>query len=191
MFTQNFLRNCRAVFAGCLLLFSQQMKADLVVTIAQVYPSPSSVCVQYGGIIVYAITVSNNGPTSLRSLEFTDTLASALNSNFNLATIHTAACGEFCITANAAGFYARSHSSLGTNESYTFTVGYKICTGLSDELTNTAVAQGTDCNGNSILGTATLVSCVNGCALTATVSPSYPVAVCLGNSITLRCSATQ
>lgn len=176
-----------------LLLMAGQVHAGLVVSINQVSPVPPA-CVGSGDTITYAVTVSNNGPTSLRDLSFVAILTSqSQKSGICLTSASGGECQHFCLIPQQNGLQARSHSRLQVDSSFVFTITFKVCTPqpLTDTLTLSAQASGIDCSGNQInSGVVTAQSCVSGCGLAATVCPSYPVSVCQGGQITLQAKVT-
>lgn len=190
-----FLRKCSYILASALMLASTPLLADLIVNINQVDPYPPTACVQVGGTVTYAITVTNNGPTPLRGVVVDDTLTSDVNTpGICLKSVSPcgAECKEFCITTRPNGFHANTDQTLGVDQSFTFTVTYRICTDASSTLlTNTVIATGIDSCGALITsGNVTATSCVSGCALAVTVFPTVPTNVCSNGSVTFTAFVT-
>ena len=203
-----FLQNFRPFYYTSFLIFIfQALHADLTVTINQVAPYPpmavcgsSGVPVQVGGTVSYAITIQNTGTGPIRGFTLTDTLSSDVNPG-GVCFCNVVSCGDdYYVTYAGNSFTIYSHATVNPGESLTFTATFKVCTGLNPNgfstLTNTATVSSTNSVATAfITSSATITSCVQGCALAVTALPSVNTSVCINQSVTLnalvKCSCSN
>ena len=203
MFSQNFSRTLTGLCASFLLLAASPLLASLVVNINQTNPVGPA-CVEVGNNVTYAITVTNSGPGSVRCITLNDTVTSNTTGAAGICLVSVSSCSpdceQFVITPSSNGFNVTTTEKLGCNQSFVLTATYKVCTSLdqtllppSATLTNLVTVSGIDSHGNVIDGTATELTCVQGCALAVQVVPvqaDFVTNVCVDGSIVLTANVT-
>ena len=202
MFSQKFSRAIKSLCASILVLASSSLLATLAVNINQTNPVPPScgeggVPVLVGECVTYAITVTNNGPGSVRCITLDDSLNSSLNGPAGICLVSVSSCGapceQFIITPVSNGFNVTTTEKLGKNQSFVITATFRICIPANpDTLTNAVTVSALDCHDNPITATATQTTCVSGCALAATVFPALGIStqVCNDGAITFTANVT-